>query len=84
MQPQSNELVYVKTYKHFHIKQTDIAGGITTRYIVMSRRNEILGWVRWYSPWNRWCFLPCEGTVWSDNCLTDIVDFILGLAKKGN
>ena len=60
--------------KHTSIHEEEVAGGRTTRYRVMTKRPEhIIGWVRWYGPWRAWCFLPYEGTIWSDNCLTDVL-----------
>jgi len=61
-----------------------VAGGKTDRYTVTDRDGGLLAWVRYYSPWRRWCFLPCEGTVWSEDCLADVRRFIarLGLSSK--
>ena len=40
------------------------------RWSIRSNSDDfLLGWIRWYAPWRRWCFLPCEGTVWSNDCL---------------
>ncbi|MBE3049608.1 hypothetical protein IMZ48_45365 [Candidatus Bathyarchaeota archaeon] len=62
--------------KHIAIHLQTVAGGRTDYYSVTKRLGGLLGWVRWYGPWRCWCFLPCEGTVWSADCLEDIVRFI--------
>jgi hypothetical protein len=47
------------------------------------RRNEAslrltshAGQVRWHSPWRRYCFFPSAGTVWEQDCLRSIAEFI--------
>jgi hypothetical protein len=36
----------------------------------------LLGDVRWYASWRKYCFYPCVGTVFETQCLGDIVTFI--------
>lgn len=35
-----------------------------------------LGEVRWYSPWRKYCFFPYGGTVWEQDCLRVLAEFI--------
>ena len=34
-----------------------------------------LGLVQWFSHWRKYCFFPCEPTVFDANCLREIADF---------
>lgn len=36
----------------------------------------VLGSVKWYSSWRQYCFWPSVSTVYSPDCLNDIVAFI--------
>jgi len=35
-----------------------------------------IGQVRWYSPWRKYCFFPSSQTVWEQDCLRHIAEFI--------
>jgi hypothetical protein len=35
-----------------------------------------IGSVRWYSPWRKYCFFPSHETVWEQDCLRHIAEFI--------
>lgn len=39
-------------------------------------QNVIIGQVRWYSHWRKYCFFPSQDTVWEEICLGEISDFI--------
>jgi len=70
--------------KHTSISVEEVAGGRTTRYRVMAKRpHHIIGWVRWYGPWKEWCFLPLEGTIWSADCLRDVLELLNTLDAGG-
>jgi len=45
-----------------------------------ARGTDILAWIRWYGRWDVWAFLPCEGTVWSADCLADVARWLAELA----
>ena len=42
----------------------------------------IIGEVRWYSIWNRYCFFPIQNAVLEPDSLAEIVDFINELTEK--
>jgi hypothetical protein len=44
--------------------------------------NQILGMIKWYSPWRQYCFFAERSTVWSDGCLEDIIKFIKELKDE--
>ena len=38
---------------------------------------ELLGYVKWYAPWRRYCFIvDLPNTLFDASCLADIQDFI--------
>lgn len=41
-----------------------------------NRSTDKLGEVRWYSPWQQFCYFPTVQAVYSTGCLNDIVRFI--------
>jgi len=48
-------------------------GAKTFIWTVRSTVNEaILGEVRWYAPWRRYCFFPLSGYPFDPECLTQI------------
>lgn len=55
----------------------------TRRFTVQNiKSGHLLGWIRWYGPFRGYAFLPCEGTVYEEDCLRDLADFIDNLAKE--
>jgi len=47
---------------------------------VWSKTNPVsLGVIRWFPGWRQYCFFPQEGTVYSVECLNDIITHIRGL-----
>lgn len=70
--------------KYLAIHKEDNAGGPTTRYRIMAKKPpHLIGWIRWYGPWREWCFLPCEGTVWTATCLSDVLYAVKQLNTVG-
>jgi hypothetical protein len=47
--------------------------------------NSVLGTIKWYSHWRRYCFFPTEYTIFDSKCLKEITEFIdeqMNLRKK--
>lgn len=42
----------------------------------------LLGQVRWYSQWRKYCFYPVGNSIYDDNCLTDIAKFCTDETSK--
>lgn len=38
----------------------------------------VLGQVKWYGPWRRYCYFPACPAVYSPDCLKDIAEFLEG------
>jgi CRISPR/Cas system CMR-associated protein Cmr1 (group 7 of RAMP superfamily) len=41
-----------------------------------------IGWIRWYGPFRSYAYLPCEGTVYEEDCLRDLAECVEGLTKE--
>ena len=61
--------------KHIAIHHQPIAAGRTDYYAITKNLGGMLGWIRWYASWRQYCFFPCEGTIWSVDCLADVSTF---------
>lgn len=50
-------------------------------YELCNRKKELihLGEIKWNVRWREYCFYPIDGTVFDDECLLDIVNFLKGL-----
>lgn len=44
--------------------------------IESNKTKDILGFINWYPAWKKYIFSPCYDTIWSDDCLTCIIQFI--------
>lgn len=64
------------TFKHKEFSKS----GKTQIFDVFSgpESNEayLLGQVKWYGPWRKYCFFPNGATIFDKNCLTEIINFI--------
>jgi len=49
----------------------------TKRFNVITKdAGDSIGTVAWYGPWRKYCFFPHVNTVFEQDCLRDIADFI--------
>ena len=55
----------------------DSSSGLTKIWSVTTIQSPYaaLGFVRWYGPWRKYCFMPGFGTTYDQNCLREIADF---------
>lgn len=51
-------------------------------YDVTNRRNQRLGRITFYKPWNRYIFEPDRGTIYSWDCLKPLYNFMMGLGDN--
>jgi len=59
-------------------------GRKTHTYTVVNKtRGDILGSIKWYGPWRKFCFFPSASTVWSVDCLKDISGVLGSLSERG-
>ena len=50
--------------------------------VINNKLGNILGIIKWYSSWRKYCFFPEENTLYDVICLGDIKDFIQDLMDK--
>ncbi|MBA4183035.1 MAG: hypothetical protein H0X49_03380 [Acidobacteria bacterium] len=50
----------------------------TKLWYIKTKNNSYLGQIKWYAPWRKYCFFPADATIWDQNCLQDINDFLNG------
>jgi hypothetical protein len=65
-------------------KLQDSPSALTEIYNVIARGEEgrlgaMLGQVKWYANWRRYCFFPIEDSLFDASCLKEIEDFITAL-----
>jgi len=49
----------------------------TQRWAVLSTQGrDVLGHVKWFGRWRKYCFFPAEGCVFEEKCMRDIALFI--------
>jgi len=52
-------------------------------YNVLSSEGKMIGEIIYYQKWSTYVFEPYKGTVWSVECLNDIIEFIKKTKKRG-
>ena len=45
-------------------------------------QNDLIAEIVWYNPWRQYCFCPGYGTVWNNQCLSDVNTVIESLKKN--
>lgn len=51
-------------------------------HVVNTNENIVIGMIRWYGAWRKYCFFPEDDIVLSGGCLHDIEEFINELMEK--
>lgn len=68
--------IYIVVYKE------TIEGRKTPIYSLESVYDKVfLGEVKWYGPWRRYCFYPCDNTVWDVKCLEELENLMKDINK---
>lgn len=71
-------------YRHITVRIDTAIGpynGHPVYSIDNNRSGQSLGNVLYYAPWKRWVARFDDDSVWSDDCLADVRDFIGRLAR---
>ncbi len=63
------------TYIYFNQGPGSLSGKTKT-WIVRSDYGPLLGQVKWWAPWRKYTFLPCDDTVFEQVCMREIAQFI--------
>jgi len=69
-----NNIVYKN--KYFCITKVIQYKRKTPIYYIWTFNNVCIGEIKWYAPWRKFCFHPYDETVWSNDCLLCVIDFI--------
>ncbi len=69
---------YIQTeYLNFHDEGKVNATAATNKFTVTNRSNgAIVGTVRWYIFWRKYCFFPVVNVILDSRCLKDISEFV--------
>lgn len=51
-------------------------------FVVSQLEQKILGQIRWYGAWRKYCFFVYPNTVYEQICLRDIADFCENRTKE--
>ena len=62
-------------------KTEEIFAGRETYNIINKRYGTILGQILQYPPWRQWICRFNPDSIWSQDCLTDIAEFLRSLPK---
>jgi hypothetical protein len=71
-------------YKHIYFEEME-AKPKTKQFAVKNNATygDLLGYVKWYAPWRRYCFfIYMPGLVFDAECLADIQDFLKNLMEE--
>jgi hypothetical protein len=69
------------TYKYLCFEELD-AKTKTRQFTAENTSGSILGHVKWYAPWRKYCFFTHSPLVFDAGCLADIQDFINALMQE--
>lgn len=57
--------------------------GKTQTYSVDSRSQGLpLGVIKWYGAWRQYTLMPEPETIWNNECLRNVIDFLDGLMRE--
>ena len=66
-------------FEHYPSKE----GCKTSLWIVKTKEDSIpLGLIKWYGAWRTYAFFPANDTIFEDDCLRDIAQFIEDRMKE--
>jgi len=59
----------------------DLNRKTATWEVVSKDTQTVIGFIKWYGTWRKYCFFPDEDTVFEQDCLRDIAEFIQTATK---
>lgn len=64
-------------FEYLVFTQVQTTGKKTTTWECRNKKSQVvLGLVKWYGPWQQYCYFPVVQAVYSKGCLQDIAHFI--------
>lgn len=72
------EVNIVKQSEFIYIEKIVIPNRKTAIYWIHSKKdaNIILGEIKWFGAWRKYCFFPGENTIFDNKCLNFILEFL--------
>ena len=75
-----------KWFKSSHVYFKDDGpqkpGAKTRKFDVFGLKHVLLGHVRWWGAWRKYCFFPLDSMLFDNQCLTQISDFCVYVTKE--
>ena len=69
--------------KWTYMKEMPNEGRKTKIFSVRAKEDDtFIGLVKWFGAWRKYCFFPIENTVFEQDCLRDIAQFIEEETKR--
>ena len=71
---------------YLQFKQRGTSSSDSKLWAVLGAQVKVLGIIRWYAPWRKYCFYTLEGgaMVFDVNCLREIADFCEAETRSHN
>jgi len=68
-----------KDKKYIDVVLIDQKSKTAVLEVINIKSNQALGIIKWYPPWRQYCFFPNQTTIWSNGCLSEVIEIIKGL-----
>ena len=66
-------------FEHYPPKQ----GKKTSLWIIKTKTDKLtIGLVKWHSAWRKYAFFPIQDSIWEEDCLKDISEFMEEETRK--
>lgn len=70
------------THIEFHVWGPDPKRKTATWDVHAKRSGGILGSVKWFARWRKYCFFPAADCVFEETCLREIAEFIVARTRE--
>ena len=67
--------------KYIRFEQGNNIDGKPAYRVINKKVGDLIGAVLWHPPWRRYILQCAPETIWADDCLADVEEFIKSLAK---
>jgi hypothetical protein len=79
---QTDDTSWQGKYLYYLDKGKLNVGALTNKFEIRNRKNNgLLGFVKWYPMWRKYCFVPLN-CILDDGCLVEIAEFLKERTKK--
>lgn len=72
---EEREYEYMRIQKDEDLTKTSV-------FVVLDKRGDLLGQIRWWASWRQYCFFPLNNRVFSQGCMNDICSFLDELKEE--